>query len=475
MRALALIVFVGSNFHLVIGQVSIGHRLGVSFSRWVVTGGVGTTAEDWNKDQGLVPGLSVELPVEIPIYRKGVLNTGLAFIQKGYQYQRGNSQQYRSNYLQIPLTVGWAFALHRFKLTPSVGGAYGLNVRGTGRLSYGNSDPYMTFPIGRADDRGYAYRMPDQEWSLLGRLGLSYTWGSSALSLDLTYQHGVSDAMFLMQFTDVNGNPVNYPYDLPKASQRSYVIQLGYQLSLGRPYKSSSPISTSNDTLELDREKHAMRPGLMVGTRFGAVASSMSFSSSVPEVQARVVDGAEPLIGITAAVMVKVRFSDQWSLRPELAYMQKGWRCQWYSRPTVENDLLRMTYLELPVLVSYQMKGRTLRPYFMAGPVVGRGLGGVHVYHATGGTFYGDFYTATSITYTEKSLPDDYLPWDFSAQAGIGLAMDVGRSALSIDVRYQHGFTNFLPEGLMDGYSGSSVASHRNWLLNIGYLVPWVH
>jgi len=106
---------------------------------------------------------------------------------------------------------------------------------------------------------------------------------------------------------------------------------------------------------------------------------------------------------------------------------------------------------------------------------VGRGLGGVHVYHATGGTIYGDFYTATSITYTEKSLPDDYLPCDYSAQAGIGLAMDVGRSALSIDVRYQHGFTNFLPEGLMDGYSGSSVASHRNWLLNIGYLVPWVH
>ncbi len=473
MRALPLIVLFGITCQAAVAQVSVGHRAGVSFSRWLVNGGEGTIAKAWNDRQKLVPGLSVELPVEFAIRQHLMLGSGLAFIQKGYQYKGSSKQQYRSNYLQVPLTVGWAFDRHRFRVTPSIGGAFGMNVRGTGVWRFEDrSNSSWTFPIGRMDDKGYAYRKPDQEWSMLARLGIAYTWDHSALTLDLSYQYGLSNAMFDFQFTDINGNPVdpgNIP--IPEARQRSYVVQLGYVLSLGSGGRKPKPVEALSDSTRSILAEAGIIPKVMVGTRFGATRSTMSFSASLPEEEARVVDGAEPLMGITAAVMVKVRLSDHWSLRSELAYMQKGWRCQWYPRPTLENDLLRMTYLELPLLVSYQMTGHKLRPFVLAGPVIGRGLGGVQLYHAVGGTAYGDFYNASAVTFGDK--PGDHNPWDFSAQAGVGLAFAVGHSELNLDMRYQHGFSDVVSDPSINLYSEKAQASHRNWMLNIGYLVPW--
>ena len=476
MRALPFIVLLSLTCQTTTAQVSIGHRVGVSLSRWVVTGGSSTDAQEWNKAQKLVPGLSLELPVEVSIKRHLMLSSGVAFIQKGYQFKGSSKQQYRSNYFQVPLTVGWAFDRHRFRFTPSIGGAFGMNVRGTGVWRFeDSSNSSWTFPIGRMDDKGYSNRIPDTEWSMLARLGIAYRWDHSALTLDLSYQYGLSNAMYDFVFTDINGNPIddrgNIP--IPQARQRTCVVQFGYQLSLGKGHSPGIPGSTPSDSTGNILPAPQSIPKVMVGTRFGATRSTMSFTASLPEEQTRVVDGAEPLLGITAAVIVRVRLNDHWSLRPEVAYMQKGWRCQWYPRPTVENDLLRMTYLELPVLVSYQLTGHKLRPYVLAGPVIGRGLGGVQVYHATGGTAYGDFYDASSVTFGDNPKQGEYNPWDFSVQAGIGLAFAVGQSELCLDVRYQHGFSDVVSDRNPYLDSEEAEASHRNWMLNIGYLVPW--
>ncbi len=464
MRALPFILLFGLFCQTGVAQVSIGHRAGVSLSNWVVSGGSDYIAEGWNEDQRLNPGLSVEVPVQIPVYRKAMLNTGLAFIQQGYS----QSNPYWSNYLQIPLTAGWRFDVHRFSFTPSIGGAYGLNVRGKGTSLDNHS-----FPIGRIEDKGYGYRLPDQQWSILARSGLAYAWGNSAITLDLSYQHGLSNAMFDFVFTDINGNPITPPWEFPTASQRSYVIQLGYQLTLGSGHRSPKLEAMPTDTIGASATKQAGGSKVMVGTRFGVTSSTMSFSASLPEEQTRVVDGAEPLIGVTAAIMLKLQLNEHWSLRPELAYMQKGWRAQWFPRPTMDNDLLRMTYLELPVLLSYEVIGHKLRPYVLGGPVIGHGLGGVQVYHAVGGTLYGDFYSARSVTFGEQPTFGDYNPWDLSLQGGVGLSMSVGLSELNLDVRYQHGLSDTVQDGTPNLYSEVVEASHRNWILNIGYLVPW--
>jgi|GEM_PF-2860935 len=476
MKALPFTLIAIFSCQTLAAQVSIGHRVGVSLSQWVVKRDVGPTSGIWATRGNLVPGLSVELPVVVVLHGPIRLNTGVAFLQQGYQNIGSSKVQYRNNYVQVPLSLGWAFATHRFSFTPSIGGAYGSNVRGRGRqVILGDKEGSFHYPIGRMEDNGYGLQMPDQQWSLLGRLGIAYAWDRSAITLDLAYQYGLSNAMFAFQFTDINGNPIPDTGDIPipEARQRSYVFQLGYQLTLGNGRAASKALVPPADSLGNVLPPLHNRPKVMVGTRFGATRSTMTFSASLPEEQARVVDGAQPLLGVSAAVVVRVRLTDQWSLRPELAYMQKGWRCQWYPRPTVENDILRMDYMELPMLVNYQFTGRKFRPYVLAGPVIGRGIGGVQNYHAAGGTETGDFYDASSITFGHEPKQGDYNPWDFSAQAGVGLVWAVGTSELSLDVRYQYGFSDVVSDPNSNLYSTEVEASHRNWMVNIGYLVPW--
>ncbi|MGV9011337.1 MAG: outer membrane beta-barrel protein [Flavobacteriales bacterium] len=473
MNGFVFLVLAGISCQTIRAQVSVGQRAGISLSHWMISGGGGTVAADWNNEQRLLPGSSVELPVEIPLFRKAFLTTGVAFIQQGYQFNGKYVQQYASNYIQVPLTIGWAFDVHRIRFSPSIGGAFGMNVRGSAHSSSGSDASTTTFPIGRIEDLGYAFRLPDQQAALLGRLGLAYVWRSSALTLDLSYQYGLSDAMFDIVFTDNDGNVIAPDSPLiPKASQRSYLVQLGYQLSLGRPYRVPKPQMLPKDTTALSAT-HTGLPKVMVGTRFGATRSTMSFSASLPEEETRVVDGAEPLIGVTAAVMVRLRLSEHWSLRPEFAYMQKGWRCQWYPRPTLENDLLRMTYLEVPVLAAYQFSGHRFQPYLLGGPVVGHGLGGVQVFHAVVGSLDGDLYSARAVQFGDQPRSGDYNPWDLSVQAGLGLSLAIGRSELDLDLRYQHGFSDVVTDPSYALYSEQAKASHRNWMLNIGYLMPW--
>lgn len=406
-----------------------------------------------------IPGAVFEVPLEIKVLRRGRIGTGLTFIQKGYQWKTDGKEQYRCNYVQVPLTVGAAIDLGRFSIIPSVGGTMGFNVRGRGTYKSNNSEQDYHFPIDRSGDDGFQIRMPAGEFSLLGGLGFSYRAGRTALRLDLGYQYGLTNAMFDVLFVDQNGVEVP-PIE---ARQRTFSVQLGYQFELGKTRRTS--IDTSGSIATERRSRFS------IGQRFGATSSAMSFTGSLPEEEVRIVDGAERLTGFATALVANIALGKHFSFQPELAYTQKGWKCQWYPRPTTKNDLLRMNYLELPLLLKYRFGNGKLAPYAIVGPLVGRGMGGFDHYFPVYNPYYVLWSDAQDISFSSKE--GDLVPWEFSGIGGAGVNWDLGGSQFFAEVRYQHGFTNVIKDPIYHIYSEKAEVYHRAWMLSVGYLVPW--
>lgn len=141
-----------------------------------------------------------------------------------------------------------------------------------------------------------------------------------------------------------------------------------------------------------------------------------------------------------------------------------------------------LTYLELPMLVRWQVPlGRLgfVRPVFHAGPVASVLLGCRSVASVAGGGFPAGTSASTPCDASPSFLCGDSLcNWDMGlrfdrsgrvdvgAVVGGGVAMDVGRSLVTIDVRYSHGLLPF------DGpwFSG---AHNREWTLGFAWTRPW--
>ncbi len=448
-----------------IAQVSVGHRVGVAWTKWVVASEDPSFAKIWNNEMEFMPGAMLEVPVQFDISKVARISTGIIFIQKGYQWNSGD-QLHRQQYLQLPITFGGAVHFGKFYLHSSVGAAFGVNARGEYRTkAFGSTGPQIT-AIGSEDDRGYSFITPAVEWSGLARVLFGIQRPNSAFEFGFNYQHGLSNVMYDIDMVDQNGTVV---YDAT-ATQRSFQLQFGYHLNLtrGREHHMRKTTADSSETMRSFQKKV---PRVRIGQRFGGVSSSIDFHGSLPEENTRVNEGAEQLLAMATAVVFDVRLGDHLSLQPELAYTQKGWRCQWYARPTTENDLLRMNYAELPVLLKYSIGNHTWRPFLTAGPVLARGLGGVDVY-GSAGTWNGSYFAAVPVTFGDDNRIQ-YAPWDLAASMGAGIAARIGDGELFLDLRYQHGFIDFVPEGNFSLYSETAEAYHRNWLLNIGYLVPW--
>lgn len=434
-------------------QFSIGQRFGVSYST-CVSGD--QYAENWNSTIDDIWGKSVEIPIGISIFGKGRLNTGLAFTEKGYGQGSGYLQNYRFNYLQIPVSIGRVFNVGRFEVQPALGAIVGANVRGSGR--FGLNGP--RFVIGRMNDAEYpfTYGTADQEFALLGKMSFAYALKKNALVLDLSYQYGLTDVMYDVTFVDINGQTI----PSPKAMHRSLVLQVGYRIDL----------SAGSTTSRIEEDTTAVRSNSKIkfGHRGGLTLSTMSFDGTLLEENQRIIDGSEALLGMTAAWTVDIPLNNRISLRPEIAYMQKGWQTQWYPRPSIANDILRMNYLELPITIHYRMMRGKFTPILLAGPAIGRGVGGRWNYMLDSPSM-GPLPVSEVPAFSIANW--GFAPIDVSVIAGIGGSFRTSSVELYADIRYQHSLTNFYKGKRVWLESEAADVYHRNWMLNIGYLIPW--
>ena len=117
---------------------------------------------------------------------------------------------------------------------------------------------------------------------------------------------------------------------------------------------------------------------------------------------------------------------------------------------------LKLSYLEVPLLVGYQFPtSSSVRPYFM---------GGANVGFKTGCNFEGSNGSATvSLPCDDPSIGADISSTDFALGGGAGLAMQMAASSVRFDVRYAYGLTKI---------AKGANTTNRGFTFGVAYMIP---
>jgi len=157
--------------------------------------------------------------------------------------------------------------------------------------------------------------------------------------------------------------------------------------------------------------------------------------------------------GFTAGLGFALPLTTMLSVQTELNFIQKGFIHDYSSSIDSEkqNQKLKYSYLELPVMIRYALGPDIARIHLVAGPSVGIGLGGTYKYR------YSVFYTEdeTDVLYEESSdgkvkfekEPDRYLGPDIYLEKRMDVGLQVGAGVtlfnkIMVDIRYGVGLTN---------------------------------
>lgn len=146
------------------------------------------------------------------------------------------------------------------------------------------------------------------------------------------------------------------------------------------------------------------------------------------------------------------RFAENFSLRSEPMYLQKGSKLQNNAAANTEGTL-KTAYFSVPVFLKYNIESRAVRPYLMAGPSV-------------------DFLLTAKQKFgnNEEDVKDDFKDVEFALNFGGGLNIPAGNSSLFVEARYDFGL-NDINEARESVDEDAEVKS-RGILLLAGVTIP---
>jgi hypothetical protein len=188
--------------------------------------------------------------------------------------------------------------------------------------------------------------------------------------------------------------------------------------------------------------------------RFGALlGASIATISDADFAGETGVDGgtveAKRRIGFQLGAYLTYPLSANMSLEPELHYIQKGTTVQANVTDiqgvgSVQGEVaIRLAYVEVPLLVRVDMGGRTLRPFFVAGPSVAYRLS-CTVDVAAAGLSFG---TDCDQNDNDPTTTDDpFRKVDVGGIIGLGVASTRVGHSLSAQVRYSRGLVSIARE-----------------------------
>lgn len=175
-------------------------------------------------------------------------------------------------------------------------------------------------------------------------------------------------------------------------------------------------------------------------------------------------------MGMMVGVGLELPLLTDLTFRPELNYIEKGiGLSERGTLPDFEagaaasyefDGSVRLSYIEIPLLVKYQVLPGSVRPNFMAGPSVGYmvGKGGSGTVRAGSGVNARS--QVIDIPINDQFISD----WDFGFQAGAGVDLDMApRMSMLVGLRYSRSFTNVTKNAGAD----EAFKSH-GWLLTAG-------
>ena len=173
---------------------------------------------------------------------------------------------------------------------------------------------------------------------------------------------------------------------------------------------------------------------------------------SVPSLKSTLNLNPKVVQGIDIAAFAEIEITDKFSIRPELAYVKKGFRINEglafdisnFPLPVGVKATTNIRYIQIPVLGKYSFGEGSARPYIMAGPAIGYA---VDANLKTSVTAIIDFNVSNSKIDLSKKT---YQRAEVSAIAGAGIELDMGNGSLFFEARYQHSFTDMLHDPIVD-------------------------
>lgn len=200
---------------------------------------------------------------------------------------------------------------------------------------------------------------------------------------------------------------------------------------------------------------------IQLGVRGGTTINNISQTETLDAVS----PDFDELVGFTAAAYLNVPIGAQFAFQPELAYTQKGFSLsqgadiELFGAPLPVGVVARsrFDYLEAPLLFQATLGDQQLQAYVQAGPALGYALGGRLKTQATG-------LLDIDLTNTEIDLDAiNYERFEVSGIVGAGLKYRTGFGAVSLDGRYQQGFTELYDIPLV-----SERVRNRGFAVNLG-------
>jgi hypothetical protein len=169
-------------------------------------------------------------------------------------------------------------------------------------------------------------------------------------------------------------------------------------------------------------------------------------------------------------LVAQIGLTDNFSIQPELNYVQKGFRLNETKDLTLYNVpiplgvnvVTAVKYLDMPILAKYKFRGQGASGYVFAGPSVGYALNGNLETHAQ---VIIDFKVA-SIPFNLDAV--NYKRFEVGGVVGAGFEVPIGGAKLFGEARYTQGFNKVYEVPVV----GAEV-KNKGFGVSAGFTVPF--
>ena len=176
------------------------------------------------------------------------------------------------------------------------------------------------------------------------------------------------------------------------------------------------------------------------------------------------------MTNVNFGLVAQIGLTDNFSIQPELNYLQKGFRIQESKDITLYNvpiplgvsAVTAIKYIDVPVLAKYKFRGQGALGYVFAGPSVGYALNGNLETHA-------QVIIDIKVASTPINLDNvNYNRFEVGGVVGAGFEMPIGNAKLFAEGRYTHGFNEVYEVPVI----GAKV-KNQSFGVSAGFTVPF--
>ena len=176
------------------------------------------------------------------------------------------------------------------------------------------------------------------------------------------------------------------------------------------------------------------------------------------------------MTNVNFGLVAQIGLTDNFSIQPELNYVQKGFRLQYGKDFTIYNvpipvgasAVTAIKYIDIPVLAKYKFRGQGASGYVFAGPSVGYALSGNLETHA-------QVIIDIKLGSTPINLDAvNYNRFEVGGVVGAGFEVPIGNTKLFAEGRYTHGFNEVYEVPII----GAKV-KNQSFGVSVGFSVPF--